>query len=269
MLDIIAYPLLIDVTFNSLDFSQKRMTLPLLCVSTKLDYMLRGRFIIMQKMALINELQHFYGHPQMWNFTVHDAYFVNDEDLLQTVATYNSSSQTLDATYKQVTNYISFTTDNSAWRFREWYSNTTATGIVLGDMQYISQKGEHCKLGVNTLQMTQPGTGTPVAEEPPTFSVTGIGAGYNLSTDVFYSRYQVIDPDLLSAENGISAVLSGMFADKLSDPDVSANFDMRLVAVNYPNDNDWRYYDTCPNFMQGGSVTLSGNVNNNESHTGN
>jgi len=75
---------------------------------------------------------------------------------------------------------------------------------------------------------------------------------------VFLPRYCPVPwTEYLSSGDPVSACLSAMFADLLSGG-LSSSVQTRLIAVNQPGAEGWRYYDTCPDFSKGGSIDLSG-----------
>ena len=159
MADIVAYPLFLRAKFEDGpryelgDVTDQEVTLPVLCVSAYQDYLLRSMFLGKKKDSLKNLIEtHF---KRVWNIKVLDIYFLSDPELVKTVASFNWSSQTLDACYKQVTNEISFQKrEDGGSKFKEFGNDFTPGQYTPDLFNYVDADGRHKSLRIEKLACT-------------------------------------------------------------------------------------------------------------------
>ena len=111
--DIVAYPLFVTVRFRGTEHGSGPFTLPILCVSTKGDAILKKvDFLASAKAGLMDAIEdHLGSSVEGSNFAVEDVYFINNPALEETVAIYSWKTDTQDAHYVQQSNQVDFRLD--------------------------------------------------------------------------------------------------------------------------------------------------------------
>ena len=248
--DIVAYPLFARVKFDGGDYTDQEVTFPVLCISTQADYAVRARLMDEDfRQGLVEKIENEIG--RYWGFEVEDVFFLDDPELVKTLATFDWSGQTLDACYRQTSNEAVFRKrEYGGNKFKEFWG-VRAQAYRPDLLNYVNREGEHKSYDLSMLPCERPGGGGQYV--PKRFEPTAVGAAYARigGEDYFIPRYCPVPwTEYLSSGDPVSACLSSMFADLLSGS-LSSSVQTRLIAVNRPGSEGWQYYDTCPDFSKG------------------
>ena len=253
-MNIIGYPLIVDVLKKAPPDEQGGgdatalsgyCKFPILVVSTQMDYFMRVG-LMTKKQELANHIQTYYGAQGYWNFEVKDLNFVDDPNLVKTIASYQWSKDVQNGFYKQATNFIEFKKDYSANKVLE-NANFSQYEYKMHLLQYIDSDGKHVVKGIEDLTTTD-----KHGEEIDT-TVNNVPTACTLAWD--YDTNEAIlsciscDFAKYIHDNPLSDVgqyiLSGMY----TAPSISAhNLDKRVLWLNNGDATNIIYLDQCPNF---------------------
>lgn len=249
-MNIIGYPLIVDVLKKAPPDEQGGgdatalsgyCKFPILVVSTQMDYFMRVG-LMTKKQELANHIQTYYGAQGYWNFEVKDLNFVDDPNLVKTIASYQWSKDVQNGFYKQATNFIEFKKDYSANKVLE-NANFSQYEYKMHLLQYIDSNGNHVAKTVELETTDKNGNEIEQLDNVPTACVlawdydTGQALLSCVSCD--FTTYMHSNPD----ENVVDYVLSGMFADLSAH-----NLDKRVLWLDNGDSTNIMYLDPCPNF---------------------
>ena len=253
-MNIVGYPLIVDVLRNEPPHEQGQEStglssyskFPILVVSTQVDYFMRSGLMTPQmKQLLGNHIQTYYGAQAYWNFAVKDLNFIDDPNLVKTIASYQWSKDVQNGFYKQATNFIEFKKDYSANKVLQNFSSKYDYRMNL--LQYIDSDGNHVAKGIDDLTTTDKQgeeIDTNIDNVPTVCTIAwDYDTGEAILSCVSCDFASYIHDNPLSDVN--QYILSGMYMT----PDISAhNLDKRVLWLNNGDATNIIYLDQCPNF---------------------
>ena len=247
-INLVVYPLMVDVVYNSASETKHETTLPFLCVSTEMDYQMKSILLASKSDEIMRLVSSHYS--AIFNVEAKNIWFIDDPNLVQPLANNNSNSQTTNTQYLQLTHKVDMAKEWGGSKPVDWLNSLS---LRMGVVQWIGKDGKHHSMQPDVKDLYEDGGETQKEPGNRVLDCTCVSMAALKSTGEVATRWSIVDwPKIVDEEDDpVHAALSASWPDLMGNASISANYDYRLLAVNQPGAQGWQWYDLCPDFSTG------------------